>query len=362
MREIWTKKAGFEKVLKKFSRRAVPPDDVRDVVAEISGEVRKRGDRALIGYAAKFDGVKLTAKKLRVSIGEIAAAEAAVDAKTRRAVAASHKNVLAFAKKSLRKDWKMTNAQGAEVGEIFLPFDRVGVYVPGGTAPLVSTALMTVTLAQAAGVQEIVACSPCGADGVVNRDLLYALKVAGATEIYKIGGAQAVAAMAYGTRTIGAVTKVFGPGNKFVVEAKRQSMGAVAIDLLPGPSEVLVLADSSGDPRCIAADILAQAEHGGESQVGFITDSEKLLEAVKAEVVEQAESLSRQDAVRAVLKKNTVLVLVDSMEEGADLVNAYAPEHLSLIAKREKSVMKMIRTAGAIFLGNQSPVAVGDFL
>ena len=205
MREIRTKKAGFEKVLKRFSRRAAPPDDVRDSVASISDAVRERGDRALIEYARKFDGAKLTTKTLRVSEQEMSVAESAVGTKTRRAIAASRRNVLAFAKRSLRKDWKMKNAQGAEVGEIFQPFERVGVYVPGGTAPLVSTALMTVTLAKAAGVPEIVACSPCGEDGTVNPALLYALKAAGATEIYKVGGAQAIAAMAYGTRTIDAV-------------------------------------------------------------------------------------------------------------------------------------------------------------
>jgi histidinol dehydrogenase len=245
---------------------------------------------------------------------------------------------------------------------VFYPFERVGIYVPGGTAPLVSTALMTVTLAAAAGVPEIVVCTPCGPDGTIQTALLAALKLAGATEVYRVGGSQAIAAMAYGTESIRPVAKVFGPGNSYVVEAKRQVFGVVAIDLLPGPSEVLILADKTGDAVCIAADILAQAEHGKDSQAGFITDDAGLLEAVLAEVQRQAETLGRQAMLRPVLEKGVFLILVPSMEEGAELVNQYAPEHLSLITEREGEILPCIRTAGAIFLGNASPGAVGDFL
>jgi histidinol dehydrogenase len=226
----------------------------------------------------------------------------------------------------------------------------------------VSTAIMTVTLAAAAGVPEIVVCTPCGKDGNVNPGLLAALKLAGATEVYKVGGAQAIAAMAYGTESIAPVAKIVGPGNSFVVEAKRQCLGVVAIDLLPGPSEVLILADNSADPRFIAADILAQAEHGKDSQAGFITDDAALLEAVIAQVESQCRSLSRQAQLQPVLEKGVFLMLASSLEEGAHLVNAYAPEHLSLITEREADILPLIRTAGAIFLGNHSPVAVGDFL
>ncbi|MCB1212065.1 MAG: histidinol dehydrogenase, partial [Verrucomicrobiales bacterium] len=239
---------------------------------------------------------------------------------------------------------------------------RVGVYVPGGTAPLVSTAMMTVTLAAAAGVPEIVVCTPCGRDGTVNAALLAALKLAGATEVYKVGGAQAIAAMAFGTATIRPVAKIFGPGNSYVVEAKRQTFGVVSIDLLPGPSEVMILADRSGDARMLAADVLAQAEHGKDSQAGFVTDDAALLEAVMAEVERQAETLSRQAMLRPVLDKGVFFILAPSLMAGADLVNAYAPEHLCLVVEDEASVLARIRTAGAIFLGNASPVAVGDFL
>jgi histidinol dehydrogenase len=262
----------------------------------------------------------------------------------------------------MRKDWHMTNDQGAEVGEIFHAFERVGLYVPGGTAPLVSTSLMTVAIAAAAGVPEIVVCTPCGKDGSVNPNLLAALKLAGATEIYRVGGSQAIAAMAYGTATIKPVVKIFGPGNSYVVEAKRQAFGVISIDLLPGPSEVMVLADKSANPAFIAADLLAQAEHGKDSGVAFITDDETLLNSVLNEVEIQGAKLSRQAMIRSVLEKECVLILVANLEEGVEIVNNYAPEHLSLVTEREHDILPLIRTAGAIFLGNYSPVAVGDFL
>ena len=192
----------YTRSLKSLDRRAEPADDVRDTVSAILQDVRENGDKAVIALAKKFDKASLTPKTLAVTEAEFAAAAAGASAETKRHVKASHKNVLAFAKKSLRKDWSMKNAQGAEVGEIFLPFERVGCYVPGGSAPLISTAIMTVTLAAAAGVPQIVACTPCGPDGTVNPSLLYALHIAGATEVYKIGGAQAIAALAYGTKTI----------------------------------------------------------------------------------------------------------------------------------------------------------------
>jgi histidinol dehydrogenase len=335
---------------------------VRGVVAEVIREVRARGDEAVIALTAKFDGAALTPATMRVTDAELHAAWSGLDARVREALEASQRNVFAFAKASLRQDWSRVNEQGAEVGEVFHPFERVGCYVPGGTAPLVSTSLMTVTLAAAAGVPEIVVCTPCGRDGTVNAGLLAALKLAGATEIYKIGGAQAIAALAHGTPTIKPVAKIFGPGNAYVVEAKRQVFGVASVDLLPGPSEVLILADSTGNPAFIAADILAQAEHGKDSQAGFITDDAALLDAVLPEIEAQAAKLSRQALLRPVLEKDCFHILVPSLEDGARLVNDYAPEHLSLITAREAAILPMIRTAGAIFLGSFSPVAVGDFL
>lgn len=353
---------GYANAIAALNRRAEASDTVREVVAGVIKAVRERGDAAVLELVEKFDGAKLTPQQMRVTQAEIDAAWDAADATLRSALEASHRNVTAFAKRSLRQGWHGTNEQGAEVGEVYHPFERVGCYVPGGTAPLVSTAIMTVAIASAAGVPEIVVCTPCGRDGAVNPGLLAALKVAGATEVYKIGGSQAIAALAFGTETIRPVVKIFGPGNSYVVEAKRQAFGVVSIDLLPGPSEVLILADKSGNAAFIAADILAQAEHGKDSMAGFLTDDAALLDAVIAEVDSQSKTLSRQAQLTPVLEKGVFCMLVSSLEEGARLVNDFAPEHLSLITTREEAILPLIRTAGAIFLGNHSPVAVGDFL
>ena len=354
--------SAFSDELRPFDRRAEASEAVRDVVASVIKDVRERGDAALIALTEKFDGAKLTQQTLRVAGEKVQHAWDNLEPRVREALEASQRNVAAFAHRSLRKDWHITNEQGAQVGEVFHAFERVGLYVPGGTAPLVSTSLMTVAIAAAAGCQEIVVCTPCGKDGTVNVNLLAALKLAGATEIYKIGGAQAIAALAFGTETIKPVAKIFGPGNSYVVEAKRQCFGVVSIDLLPGPSEVMVLADKSANPAFVAADLLAQAEHGKDSGVAFITDDEALLNAVLNEIQTQGAQLSRQQMIRDVLDKECVLILVPNLEEGVQIVNDYAPEHLSLITTREHDILPLIRTAGAIFLGNYSPVAAGDFL
>jgi len=363
MRILRYDQKNFASALKKLDRRYAPPAGVEAIVKGILDEVREKGDSALIELSNRFDKAGFTnAKQLRVTPDELAAADAAVDEETKKAIAASRKNVIDFARRSLRKDWTAKNAQGALVGERYLPFQRVGIYVPGGSAPLVSTSNMTVCLAAAAGCPEIVVMTPPGPGGVVNPALLYALKEAGATEIYKVGGAQGLAAMSYGTKTIRSVLKVYGPGNSFVVEAKRQLFGVVAVDLLPGPSEVVTLSDASGNPAYIAADMLAQAEHGGDSIMGLVTDSEKLLDAVKVEIEKQIQTLSRQVQLKKALKDGAWMVLVESLEDGVALVNAFAPEHLSLIVRNENAVVPLITTSGAIFLGNDSPVAVGDFL
>lgn len=353
---------GYIAAVTALNRRAEASDAVREVVAGVIKAVRERGDAAVLEFTEKFDGAKLTAMQMRVPQAEIDAAWNNADDTLRSALEASHRNVTAFAKRSLRQSWSGQNEQGAEVGEVFHPFERVGCYVPGGTAPLVSTVMMTVAIASAAGVPEIVVCTPCGRDGTVNSGLLAALKIAGATEVYKIGGSQAIAALSFGTETIRPVVKLFGPGNSYVVEAKRQCFGVVSIDLLPGPSEVLILADKSGNASFIAADILAQAEHGKDSMAGFLTDDAALLDAVVAEVEAQSKTLSRQAQLAPVLEKGVFCMLVSSLEEGARLVNDFAPEHLSLITTREDVILPLIHTAGAIFLGNHSPVAVGDFL
>lgn len=353
---------GYPSFIRRLSRRALPEPGVRDIVSDIIAAVATEGDAALFTLTKRFDNATLSAKNLFISEAEFAAAEALVTTATKVAVARSLNNIHSFAKQSLRKDWSAKNAEGATVGERFTPFDRVGVYVPGGKAPLVSTALMTAGFAQAAGVPEILAATPCGPDGSVNPALLYALKSAGATEAIRVGGAQAIAALALGTKSIRPVDRIFGPGNSFVVEAKRQLVGAVSIDLLPGPSEILILADKSGNAEFIAADILAQAEHGGDSVVGFATDSKALLGKVVKAIERQLPTLSRQKIIREVLKRGTFLLHVKSFAEGVALCNLFAPEHLSLITADEARWLPAIRTAGAIYLGNDSPVAVGDFL
>ncbi|MCU0749648.1 MAG: histidinol dehydrogenase [Akkermansiaceae bacterium] len=353
---------GYAAFIRRLNRRALPEAGVRDLVAEIIAQVAAKGDDALVTFTKRFDGADLSRKSLFVTDAELAAASKAVTPATRNAVARSLKNIHAFAKHGLRKDWSAKNAEGATVGERFTPFDRVGVYVPGGKAPLVSTALMTAGFAQAAGVPEIIAATPCGPDGSVNPALLFALQAAGATEIIKVGGAQAIAALAIGTKSVRPVDRIFGPGNRFVVEAKRQLVGAVSIDLLPGPSEILILADKSGNPDYIAADLLAQAEHGGDSVVGFATDSKALLNKVVKAIGTQLATLNRGKIIRDVLKTGTFLLHVKSFEEGVAISNAFCPEHLSLITANEKKWLPQIRTAGAIYIGNDSPVAVGDFL
>jgi len=345
-----------------LDRSADPDPRVSDTVAKIIADIRKRGDEALIEFTEKFGGPRLAAGQIRVTAAEFKAAGKQVEGKTRAAIALARTNVREFAEKSLRKSWSGRNRQGARVGERFDPFQRVGIYVPGGTAPLVSTAIMTCTLAAAAGVPEIVVTTPADIRGIVNPALLYALSVAGATEVYKAGGAQAVAAMAYGTASIAPALKIFGPGNAYVVEAKRQCFGRVAIDLLPGPSEILVIADATANAAWIAADLLAQAEHGHGSAVIFVTDSARKLREVESAFEAQLAKLSRQEHLREVAEQTTHLILVKNMDQAVKIANGFAPEHLTIVAEDDEKLAGRIRTAGAIFLGGYSPVVAGDFV
>lgn len=367
MKVLSHKDTAYARFVKKLNRRATPGGSgkqVEETVAGIIADVQKRGNAAVFDYTKRFDDLKLTAKSLFVSQAEIDEAYAAVDDDVKKAVAITKRNIHSFAKRSMRKDWKTKNPEGVEVGERFTPYDRVGVYVPGGKAPLVSSALMTAAFAQAAKVPEILAATPAGANGKINPALLYALVESGATEIIKVGGAQAIAAMALGTKSVNPVEKIFGPGNTFVVEAKRQLVGAVSIDLLPGPSEVLIVADQSANAKFIAADMLAQAEHAGDSVVGFATNSKRLLTQVQKEIEKQAPQLSREKYIREVLKKGTFCLLTKTLQEAVDICNAFAPEHLSLVVEDEdeEKWLAEIRTAGAIYVGALSAVAVGDFV
>jgi histidinol dehydrogenase len=325
--------------------------------------VQSRGDAAVLEFTERFDGAKLAADQLAVTKAELISASLKADEALRAAVSEAESNIAAFAKRSLRKNWQSVNSHGAKVGEKFDPFQRVGVYIPGGTAPLVSTALMTITLAKAAGCPGIVVCTPCGRDGSINSALLFAARTAGATEIYRIGGAQAIAAMAYGTGTIQPVQKIFGPGNAYVVAAKRLVVGHVAIDLLPGPSEVLVLADDTANARLAAADLLAQAEHGsGHERVWLVTTSARLLKAVEKEILRQLPKLARRALIQKVLANNTWLIQVPTMEDGVRLVNRLAPEHCEIHARGAAKISQGILTAGAIFLGAWSPTVLGDYV
>jgi histidinol dehydrogenase len=343
----------FAKQIALLNRFAEPMAIRSAAVADIIATVRHDGDDALVRYAKKFDGVEIARGALLLpprTPKPPPAVMAAVDY--------ALKNVRSFYKLRKPRNWSRKNREGATIGEKYDPLERVGIYVPGGTAPLMSTALMTVPLAKEAGVREIVVTTP----PPVNEQLIYALRAAGATEIFQVGGAQAIAAMAYGTNSIARVQKIFGPGNAFVVEAKRQVVGAVAIDQLPGPSEIAVVADETARPDFVAADLLAQAEHGSGSQALLVTCCAKLLQAVEDELVAQIPKLSRGKHLATALENGCTLVLVEDVGEAIGIVEDFAPEHLSLVIKEGRQWASHVRNAGAIFIGNYSPVAAGDFI
>jgi histidinol dehydrogenase len=348
-------------------RRMLAPSSLFDPAIEdqtraIVEAVRRRGDEALVELTERFNGARLAADQFAISQAEFMAASVQADESLRAAIADTTRNVAAFAKRSRRKNWSMRNGHGALVGEKFDPFLRVGIYIPGGAAPLVSTALMTIPLARVAGCREIVVCTPCDRSGQVNPALLHAARGAGATEIYRIGGAQAIAAMAFGTGVIRKVNKIFGPGNAYVVAAKRLLFGHAAMDLLPGPSELLVLSDDSADAACIAADLLAQAEHGsGHERVWLLTTSDKILRAVEMEINRQLPKRTRRELIERALANNGWLVRVSGMEQGINLANQLAPEHLEVVCRDAARIIERLLTAGAIFVGRDSPTVLGDY-
>ncbi|MBR2983750.1 MAG: histidinol dehydrogenase [Kiritimatiellae bacterium] len=343
--------------IEEFNARPAFPQEAEDAAFKVLAEIRRDGDRAVRKYVAKFEGYK--GKDLKVDVGELD-----ISAKIRAAVKDAHRRVMKFSKASLREAWSMKTPGGGKAGEFFSPMDRVGVYVPGGTAPLASTSVMTVTLAKAAGVKEIVACTPAGKTGEVNPVLLYALKLAGATEIYRVGGIQAIGMMAYGTESCRKVQKIAGPGNAFVTAAKRQVYGYVAIDQVAGPSEIAVLADGSVDARWVAADLLSQAEHGSGLEKSLcVCTSREFAEKVRAETLAQTEKLSRRELVERVIDRDGILIVVaKDLEEGMEVVNRFAPEHFEIMTKDALRVMKGVRSAGAVFAGAWTPESAGDFV
>ena len=294
---------------------------------------------------------------------EIEVAKNEVDAEFKKAAKEAKKRITAFSKAGMKKDWKMASPAGGMLGEKFVPYDRIGVYVPAGEAPLASTALMTATLAKVAGVPEIAACTPCGKDGKVNPYVLYALKLAGATEIYRVGGIHSIGMMAYGTQTVNKVQKIVGPGGAYVTAAKRQVYGDVALDLVAGPSEIAVLADEFANASHVAMDLLSQAEHGtGWEKALLVTPSQTVLDAVRKSLAEHAKTLSRVDGIKRVADRGGImLVKVENLDDGVELCNRFAPEHLELMVRSPRKWMKKVTCAGAIFMGAWTPESAGDF-
>jgi len=354
----------FDSDLAVFSGRAAVSREVSGSVAAILSDVRARGDAAVAHYALRFDGARLAPRQFRVGRAEIKGAARRLPAERRAALAAARAAIEDFNRRALPADWTARNGHGASVGEKFDAIRRVGIYVPGGEVPLVSTVLMTATLARIAGCPEIAAFTPCGADARVSPDLLAALDLVGVGEVYRIGGVQAIGAMAYGTQTIAAVDKIFGPGNAYVCEAKRQVFGTVGVDLLPGPSELMVIADASALPEYAAADLLAQAEHGsGLERIYLVATSRKIIGRVAAEMDRQLGGLTRADKIRRVLDEGFLAIAVSGLDQAAEVADKVAPEHLELLVRGAavRRLVASVSTAGAIMIGNATPTALGDF-
>ena len=349
-----------DKRVEKFNARPAFPEVAEKAAFEVLTDIRKNGDKAVAKYVRKFEGAKLKPADFLVTDDDFSS----LDKSVVKAVKDAHNRVLKFSKASLRQAWSMSTPKGGEAGEFFSPMDRVGVYVPGGTAPLASSSIMTVTLAKAAGVKEIVACTPAGKTGEVNKVLLYALKLAGATEIYRVGGIQAIGMMAFGTKSCRKVQKIAGPGNAFVTAAKRQVYGYVAIDQVAGPSEIAVLTDGSVEPKWIAADLLSQAEHGSGFEKSLcVCTSMSFAEEVKKEVLRQTKELSRREIIERVIDKDGILIVVaKNVKDGLEVVNRFAPEHFEIMTENALQVMKGVRSAGAVFAGAWTPESAGDFV
>lgn len=336
--------------------------DIEGWVRPIVDAVRRRGDAAVVEFTRKFDGVHVTSARVRVPPDEIAAAAASVDPKLLRALKQAKRHIEAYHRRQRRSSWTMKARSGAVVGERIVPLRRVGVYVPGGVAPLVSTVLMSVVPATVAGVDEVVVVTPPKKRGRINPAILAACGLCGVDEVYRVGGAQAIAALAYGTRAIPRVDKIVGPGNIFVTTAKKLVYGTVALDAPYGPSEILVLADASANARWVAADILSQAEHGtGHEFAVLVTTSKRLAKAVGRQIESQVERLPALAPVRERIDRGIALVVAPTMPKAVEFANAFASEHLEIIARDAKRLSRLITNAGAVFIGPYSTVPVGDF-
>ena len=331
---------------------------VEDVVAGIIDNVRKNGDAALLEYSLKFDKAALTS--LEVSEAEIDEAFAVVG-DFRRVLERAAANIVKFHEKQKRTSFLINDEDGIVMGQKVIPVDRAGLYVPGGTAAYPSTVLMDAIPAKIAGVKELVITTPPGPDGKVNPYVLAAARVAGVDRIFKVGGAQAIAALAYGTETVPKVDKIVGPGNAFVAEAKKQVFGVVSIDMIAGPSEVLCVADGKSDPRHVAADLLAQAEHDRMATAVLVTDSMELAENVAEELERQLKTLPREDIARPSIENNGKIIVTEDIRTAIDIANEIAPEHLELCMDNPFDYLDAVRHAGSIFMGRNCPEPLGDY-
>ena len=339
--------------------RTEPAVNVESIVTEIIANVRKNGDAALFEYCEKFDKAKLTS--LRVSKEEIGEAVAAVEPKFLEILRKAAENIRAFHSRQVRNSFVINEARGVVVGQKIIPVDRAGLYVPGGTAAYPSTVLMDSIPAKIAGVKEVVMVTPPNKEGKVNPVILAAASIAGVDKIFKVGGAQAVAALAYGTESIPKVDKIVGPGNAFVAEAKKQVFGQVSIDMIAGPSEILIVADGASNPRHLAADLLSQAEHDKLASAVLVTDSMELALAVQAELEVQIPQLERADIARASIDNNGKIIVAEDLMQAIDIANEIAPEHLELCVDNPFDYLDAIRHAGSIFMGRNCPEALGDY-
>lgn len=345
-----------------LARPAVDPA-AEETARRVLDDIRKTGDKAVRKYTKEFNRVDLTPARFLVPRDEQVAASEQVDLNFKRCASEVFARIVRFGKAGMKKDWNIASPKGGVLGEIFTPLERVGAYIPGGAAPLVSTALMSVSLAKIAGVPEIVACTPCDAKGRVNPFLLHALEVSGATEIYRIGGIQAIGAMAYGTSTIRKVQKIVGPGGPYVTAAKKLVYGNVDLDMVAGPSEIAILADETAVPAHVAADLLSQLEHGtGHEKALLVTPYMAMATKVLAEMERQAATLSRREAVEKAISAGAMFVVVDHLDTGMDLINRFAPEHFEIMTKEPRRWLQKVRNAGAVFVGAWTPESAGDFV
>ena len=333
--------------------------DVSEAVEEIIAAVKRDGDRALLRYEEKFDQAKLTS--LEVTEAEIQEALDETDPDFLRTLEMARDNIAAFHEKQMRKDFVITEKEGVILGQKITPIERAGIYVPGGTASYPSSVLMNAIPARLAGVKEIVMVTPPDRDGRISSVILAAARTAGVTRIFKIGGAQAVAALAYGTESVPRVDKITGPGNVYVATAKSKVYGMVDIDMIAGPSEILVLADGTCDPRYVAADMLSQAEHDRLASPVLVTDSRDLALAVQKELEVQLPQLPREEIARASVDDRGKIILAESMKQAVEAANAIAPEHLEVCVDDPFALLAEIRNAGSIFLGKNTPEAMGDY-